>query len=207
MAYVYKLTRSDGLEYIGITMSLKRRLGEHKRSARFSVGIKNYDILFEGDYQECEKREEYYIQFYNTHKNGLNVTKSGKGKNDIDNFNTFGYKFSEKSKEKMRKAKIGIVPWNKGISLSEDIRKQMSEKRKGKIHSSKLKEDQVKEIKLLYNNKAKVNDEYKIGSIGKNGIEITYELLFCKHFSQVYNVVPACIKKIILNKSWTNVQI
>ncbi len=37
MAIIYKLTREDGLEYIGVTVNLVKRLNKHKHSRRFEV--------------------------------------------------------------------------------------------------------------------------------------------------------------------------
>lgn len=71
---VYKITRNDDLSYIGITTSFKNRLSYHKKSDRFSIGIKSYEILFEGPYDICDLLEEHFIELHDTYKNGLNVT-------------------------------------------------------------------------------------------------------------------------------------
>ena len=70
---VYKITRNDDLSYIGITTSFKNRLSYHKKSDRFSIGIKSYEILFEGPYDICDLLEEHFIELHDTYKNGLNV--------------------------------------------------------------------------------------------------------------------------------------
>ena len=74
MAVIYKITRSDGLEYIGITINYKQRINQHKRSKRFNDGINHHEILFEGTYEDCELNEEQYISTFNTFKKGLNMT-------------------------------------------------------------------------------------------------------------------------------------
>jgi predicted GIY-YIG superfamily endonuclease len=74
-AYVYKITRVDNLEYIGITVNCKKRFSDHSRSERFSLGIKNVEILKECDsYEEAEELEEYYISLYDTFNSGLNLS-------------------------------------------------------------------------------------------------------------------------------------
>ena len=88
MVVVYKITRVDGLEYIGITCNAKHRFACHRKSERFRVGIQQIEILKEcNDYDEAEELEEYYITLYNTFEKGLNVTSNGKGKNKSNKFN------------------------------------------------------------------------------------------------------------------------
>lgn len=94
---VYKLTRlKDGLSYIGITTDLSKRLDSHRNSARFKDSDFTHSVLFEGSYLECAELEERYIEEHDTWKNGLNLTKSGKGKSHTGNFNTLGHVYSEK---------------------------------------------------------------------------------------------------------------
>ncbi len=136
---VYMLTRADGLKYIGITKNLKGRINQHSKSSRFSqYQLIDYKILYTGYYKDCERLEEYYIKKYNTYKNGLNMTESGKGKNKDCTFSTLGYKFSEESKKKMsdshkkRIEKEG-VGFRKGkFKHSKEAREKMSRDRKGK---------------------------------------------------------------------------
>lgn len=83
---VYKLTRTDGLAYIGISCQFEKRLHAHKHSERFKSGILDVEILFEGSYEQCIDLEESYIAEHDTFNNGLNSTYSGKGYNpDIEN--------------------------------------------------------------------------------------------------------------------------
>ncbi len=76
MPVVYKVTRIDNLAYVGITVKPKTRLWEHKKSKRFEMGIKTFEILFEGSYQECWDKEEEFIKLHDTYKNGLNLTEN-----------------------------------------------------------------------------------------------------------------------------------
>ena len=106
---VYKLIREDNQIYIGISVNFNSRLNAHRKSKRFSeLKIKEYEILYECDtYEEAELLEEKMIKKYDSFYNGLNESVNGKGNHLSPNFNTLGYKFSEESKEKMRKPKNG----------------------------------------------------------------------------------------------------
>ena len=65
--YIYKITRMDDKEYIGITIRLNKRIRDHRNSDRFSIGIKRISILRVCDtYEEAEKLEEIYIDQFDT---------------------------------------------------------------------------------------------------------------------------------------------
>jgi DNA-directed RNA polymerase subunit L len=76
---IYRIERSDGLAYVGITVDLEKRLTQHSRSRRFvDYKIQEVEVLFSGDYLECAQREQEYIEKYDTYKNGLNMAPAGK---------------------------------------------------------------------------------------------------------------------------------
>lgn len=134
MAVIYKLTREDGLEYIGITKRLKERLADHAKSPRFSKSkLAKHEILFEGTYDECETLEEVFIEKYDTFNRGLNCTRRGKGRSECDGFNTTGFVFSDESRMKMSAAAKARGPNNTGMVHSELTKKRWSEIRRGKI--------------------------------------------------------------------------
>ena len=58
---VYKITRSDGLSYIGITLDLKKRVKDHLRTKRFAAGIERVETLFAGPYSECVRLEPFFV--------------------------------------------------------------------------------------------------------------------------------------------------
>jgi predicted GIY-YIG superfamily endonuclease len=141
-AYIYMITRTDGLKYIGITLHPKRRLREHLKTKRFESGIASMEILHENNsYEDCEKMEEYYINEYDSYKNGLNTTSHSKGKLNnaacLTKYNTLGYKYSDASKKKMSDAKKGMYLGENNPNfgrqyLPEELEK-MSKTKKGKI--------------------------------------------------------------------------
>ena len=101
MAYIYKITNLiNGKFYIGKTLSsVENRWKEHcsdskkrkneKRplySAMNKYGIENFKIE---QIEECsdnivDEREVYWIEYYQTFKQGYNATKGGDGKHYLD---------------------------------------------------------------------------------------------------------------------------
>lgn len=134
MAYVYKITRIDDMEYIGITVDINKRIQSHIKSDRFAVGIKKWEILEECvSYEIAEEMETKYIEQFDTYKNGLNLTPDGKGKNRETKFNTKGHVYSDESRKKM-----SISAKNRGsdhiinYTFTEEDKKKLSETRKRK---------------------------------------------------------------------------
>lgn len=154
---IYKLTRTDGLSYIGISCQFDKRLLAHKQSSRFTSGILDVEILFEGTYEECFKLEEFFIEKYDTFNNGLNATHSGKGygPHTKSGWITVGDKHTDTTKEKMRDnhwSKTGVYS-PKGQTCSDEARKKMSAARKGKLlYTPKFDKPFKEKVRADYNN-------------------------------------------------------
>lgn len=140
---VYMITRTDGKQYIGATKDLKKRMGMHKNHKRFSMGISSVEVLYSGLYLECVMLEEHFIKRYNTFEDGLNETPHGKGKNGDCGFSTFGFKYSDESKNRMkdsarkraiREKENGIK--RKGPTFTKEVLEKFSRDRKGKVSYS-----------------------------------------------------------------------
>lgn len=190
---VYKLTRTDGLEYIGITNNLRDRYNAHAMSARFSIGIIETCILHECEtYKEAEDLEPYYIEKFNTWKNGLNLTRDGKGLNGNCEFNTFGFKFSSLSRQKMSEAKIDYVPWNVGKTYKLNV------DRTGKVFSKKFKEQTIIDILILYKTKPEISG---VGDKSKNGKILSYNRAFANEFSKKFEMSNVALLNIITGKT------
>lgn len=204
MACVYKITRNDGLEYVGITNNLKRRIQQHKRSIRFSIDIKYVETLFESDYKNCEDAEEIYITVFDTYKNGLNTTLHGKGNHyDSSKFNTLGYVYSKESREKMSKAKKGKPTGrsNKGWIPSQewiDKHRLIGSDNPKAI----LNEDLVREIIEDFNTNQKIEN---VGKIQRNGKPMSYMWAYCLQKAPQHNMTPQAIRRLLEKKSWKNV--
>jgi len=217
--YVYKITRIDNLEYIGITVNCKKRFSDHSRSERFAMGIKKIEILKECDsYDEAEDLEEYYISLYGTFNSGLNLSLNGKGNHLCSSFTTKGLKFSDESKLKMSlSAKKRIIrDGPPKIKVTEELRKKWSDQRKGICWGpKKITDDQFKEMIHAYNNDLIQFDESFIRKLVKksqqqmlrqlrfselkspNGKQLTKLAVYSHYFSQKFNVTPGCISAIL----------
>ena len=220
-AYVYKITRNDDLDYIGITINLKKRISDHLRSERFAVGVKSIEILKEcSSYQEAKDLEEFYINEYDTFYNGLNNTIDGKGNHLSEAFTTLGFKFSEQSRKKMSdSAKARGMPRACiEASRSEQSRKKMSEKRKGvRWCPAKIDNSLVEEMMTRFrsNDHPFDNDFIKtcvakksrhlVGSVpinelpSPNGKKLNMKSVYCKYYSKQFNVTKNAIAGILEN--------
>jgi predicted GIY-YIG superfamily endonuclease len=200
--YVYMITRNDGLSYIGITKDLATRLTVHTKSPRFNgLGIKETVILYESEnYSDVEVMEEMKINEYDTWHNGLNITETGKGLNKHCKFNTLGYVYSEKSRQKMRDNH-----WSKtgsyspiGRRHSDETRRKFSSTRKGKVGNSKLMESQIKEIFSLFLSHQILEG---VGTKMKNGKILTQDYAFARHYCSQFGMSGVGLLNILRGKT------
>lgn len=119
--------------YIGIASNLRTRKSRHKFSAvnndyqKFYKAIRKYGfdsvdwyIIDRSDCSfELRELEKFYIQLFDTYKNGYNMTLGGDG--------WYGRHHSKKTKEILRNQKLGT-------KLSDETKKRMSESRSGSKH-------------------------------------------------------------------------
>jgi len=134
--------------YIGITTkTLEHRKITHQKAAKYSnrkfytalnkYGFDNFEwsVLDEcSDMTDLETKEQYYIEKYNSLNDGYNLTSGGESIKE----------YSEESKELMREARVDWHKSNrngfKGKTHTEEVRKQISEKLKGRVSTNKDKE-------------------------------------------------------------------
>ena len=100
MVGIYKITNNlNNLCYIGQSIHIEKRLKEHKMKYNWErdsnkvlykafqkYGLENFtfEIIEECDEKELNKREIYWIEYYNSFKNGYNMTSGGEN-NSGDN--------------------------------------------------------------------------------------------------------------------------
>lgn len=189
MYYIYFLKDLDGkIQYVGQTQNLDARKREHKRNKPPHT----FEIKEQIDVAEKAKKLEIdYIEKFDTYKKGWNKSTGGEGFDDYERNGIGG-------------VKKGTVPWNKGIKncFSEETIEKMSNSRKGRVFSRKINDDQIREIRKLYNEQP---DLQNVGMVMKNGRKLSYIQAFCKEYAKDYNLTPQGIKRIILKECWENV--
>jgi len=132
---IYKATNKiNGKSYIGQTIfSLKERKGKHINetlnrkdniyfhNAMRKHGFSNFTwkILHDNitNIDDLNRLEIFYIGYYDTFKNGYNLTEGGDG--------SVGYVHLAETKKKMSAGR-------KGMKYSDEAKKRLSESRKGK---------------------------------------------------------------------------
>lgn len=142
-------------KYVGqTTKSILERHRNHKyqkynsyfHNALTKYGENNFqltviDYAFSAD--ELNKKEEYWIRFYNTITEGYNLTSGGKGSS--------GYKHTEKTIEHLKQINIGANNPMYRKNLSDERRKRYSLSHKGIGKGKKLSEtvkDKIRKSKL-----------------------------------------------------------
>lgn len=216
--FVYLITRNDDLKYIGITYDVAKRMSAHKKTKRFAIGIKNIEILKEYDtYEEAEAVEADYIKIYDTYYNGLNESIDGKGNHLSLSFTTKGFKFLDKSKNKMKNSH-----WSKtgkyrpvGVKHSEETKQRWSALRKGKSWGPrKIPVEIALEIQEAFESDKLTFDFNFIRKYVKkthkslvettpiedlkapNGKFLNKIKLYSEYYAEKYSVTPAAIKMI-----------
>lgn len=212
MGCVYKLTRSDGLSYIGITDNLNKRFKSHSRSLRFQGNIVSCEILYYGNYKECSALEPQFILEHDTFNSGLNMTKSGRGKSDTTKFSMLGLTHTEKTKKKISdKAKQsfqnGRKMWNSGGGkFSIESINKMSKTRSGNIYSSKLSLNDVCFIRNMFKYSVQFGMLNGVGKIQRNGRKLNSHRAFVNQYKtfliDMYNISDVQLYNIVAKKCW-----
>ena len=146
---IYMLkNKIGGLEYIGQATNLKRRINRYKNnsddnryisnSIRY-YGWDNFEVIILHEnvpLKDLNWLEKQCIWTFNTlEPNGYNLKDGG---------DSGGLVTSEKTKQKMRDAKLGEKNPNYGKSRSEDTKKKISKSLKGYKQSKETVEKQIK---------------------------------------------------------------
>jgi len=171
---IYTLSNEYGIRYIGKTINLKKRYDSHINESSLKRTHKEkwinktltnggkiiMEILDICDEKESDFIEIYWIsQFKTWGFNLVNLTSGGDGGSSMK-----GRKLSDETKLKMSESAknrgLTIGGWNKGIKMSDDFRKKISQISKGRIVSNETKQ------KISESNKGKkkkpMSDETKL---------------------------------------------
>jgi group I intron endonuclease len=194
---IYKLTNPNGSVYIGQSWNIKNRIKTY-RSLDCKKQPKLYNSLIKYGFDShkveilCELpfdlsqdvmnefERTYWLFFNECNFNMLNLKEPGSNG-----------KYSEESRKKMGKHRIGVAPWNKGLKnpYSEETIKSMSE-------SSKTEKKKEHILKLIKSNIGRKQSEEVVrkrskAMEGKNGkmiIDVSNGFFFesIKEASEVY---------------------
>jgi len=189
MYNIYFLKDINGnVKYVGQTQHINQRIVDHKRKKpphTFEVIYENINSV------DAKKLEKENIQKYDTYKNGWNKTEGGEG-------------FDGYERKGIGGVKQGNIPWNKGKKgcFSKETIQRFSNTRKGIAWSRKINDEQIKQIRNLYQEHPHIDS---VGEVMKNGRKLSYIQAFCKKYSSEYNITPQGMKRIILKECWPNV--
>lgn len=125
--------------YVGVTIrSVSRRFREHiymalnhKDKFQFHSAIRKHGsenfhidcLLDRVPLDRLPLFERACISYFDSYLNGYNSTPGGDG---------VGKEVSEETRKKMSKAQKGKIPWNKGVSLSEEMKQKLLKSHLGK---------------------------------------------------------------------------
>jgi group I intron endonuclease len=147
---IYKITSPSGKIYIGQSTNIKQRWNIHKgkynsvstklHRSLIKYGVDNhiFEIIEECSIEKLNEREIYWIKFYNSVKEGLNICLGGEGGN-----------MAEETKQKISQAKTGHICYN-----SEKRNRKISNTLKGRKHTrvkGKEKQGKKQEYKFKEN--------------------------------------------------------
>lgn len=143
---IYKITSPSGKVYIGQTVNFRRRITAHIKDCRVLDTIlyrsfNKYNLLNHkleiieilNDKELLDEREIYWIDFYQSYyknSSGMNLTQGGKG---------------VKGREMSEKARLAIINTSENRVWTEEQRKKLSLRTKGKTW--KMKEGYVSPLK------------------------------------------------------------
>lgn len=162
---IYKYEGPTGKIYIGQTIHPEKRIREHKNSKdnsyfhnaiqKYGFDAFKYEIIVkissatpEELKRQLDKAEMFYIDLYDSFKNGYNMTIGGEGslghictdetrkkmaESQKGNQNHKGKPHSAEAKQKMSESHKGEKNHNYGKHLTAETRKKMSEAHKGPI--------------------------------------------------------------------------
>jgi hypothetical protein len=197
--YLYVKTHNKtGLKYLGQTKS--KNLHKYKGSGTYwKLHIKKhgYDVTTE-ILKECNSNDE--IRYWGLYYSDLwNVVDDERWANLKEETGDARGRLSKESREKIRNSGLGRVPWNKGITYSnpnrrgithsEETRKLLSEKLKGRsawnknIPVSKETKEKLRKVNLGKTMTKEIKDKISKSNKGKTKPKAT-----CPHCGQIGGV-------------------
>lgn len=197
--YIYKLRRSDSMEYVGTTDSwrIQSRMCAHRKSERFRDYQFECEILAESDTTDIFVQEEDYIRKHKTlHPHGLNKTATGKGTGprDFAGWTTRGFKYSEESRRKMSESSKKRIR-NTGWKHKPEVKLAWSKLRIGKCWKAPgLSREQWNALMELW------VAAPSCVLVNSNGRTISYARAFAKRYATQFELTPNGLYNIVAGK-------
>jgi len=195
MIYLYALQVQNTIKYIGLTSNPSIREKQHRRKKPnphiFSV-LETFD---DGFVTIAAKRETELIEKYDTFFSGWNKSPGGEYESSS------GY-----NRKGIGGVKKGSITWNKGKKgcFSEETIQKFCSKRKGVVHSSKVDETTVREIRQRFV-KYSPSNSVTMGMNMPNGRKLSKEREFANLYHEEYKITNTNLYNIVSGKSWKNI--
>lgn len=206
--HVVYLIEDQGNPYIGITIARRfdDRKASHLHSGRFSKSFTMTQIYSSRDRSHIEDMEEEFIKIYDSFREGLNLTESGKGwGHNSRNFTTLGFSFSEESRAKMSKSrKKAIKEGRVTVPICPThILQEVGRKSKGSTRFQKVTKELAVAIIKTYISRPRLEDGfYDKQQAKENNIFMSYKAAFFYKKANEYGVRESAIREIIEMKSY-----
>lgn len=207
-------------KYIGASKHIEQRYKEHLRDAEgeaqknktlyrafYKYGIENFtfSVIEECKPKERFEREKYWIEYYNTYKDGYNETKGGEGlegaphlKGDNHPNSLISEAIASKIIQDLANTRLSFAQIAKRYSYSEDIVKDINV---GKTH------------KYLHNYSSNIREENhikRVSSFEKLSVQEVYKIiellgttdLSYTDIGRMFSVSQQTISRINRCKTW-----
>lgn len=204
VGYIYKIISPNGKIYIGQTINKKQRK-YHYNSGSFKQQIKLWNSTQKHNWkpfdtfeiiEEClcgenkcylNEREKYWIQYFDSFKNGLNCNEGGHG--------NLGHVHSEESKKKMSES-------HKNVKHPEWRNKQKSEYTKGRKHTDEaiIKMSETKKEKMTSEIKEKISKGLK-GNKNGLGNKGSSKKIICLNDNRIYDSIKQASLELNLHET------
>ena len=203
LGYIYIIESPYGKNYIGQTIDIKRRIKEYNRNNKnfkkqvllynhfnkYNIDVKDYIRVIEVvDVSKLNDREIFWIEKYDTFKNGLNMTIGGnsfKGGVALNEEHRLKISIANKGKKRTKKQIENISRGCLGRIISKDTRDKISKANSNENH-------------WLYNKKHSIETKNKISNSLKNRININnknqYSVIAFKNgvIIDIFNSLSEC---------------
>lgn len=183
MIGIYKITSPTNRIYVGQSININKRFKQYLKfrnckgqtklyNSFLKYGVENhkFEIIEECFIELLNERERYWQEFYNcSSQNGLNCL--------LTNTTEKNRKFSEETRNKQRKAKLGtkhteetkkLMSSQRKGSLNPNYNKQFTKKHKKKLSLAKLGTKRIKEVKEKIKNYSKSDSFHWLGKKHKD---------------------------------------